>query len=63
MGFETLEKLDEAGRRYEKYVLRDGLLAGCILLGSRENYSFAAQKVGKPTTSEEIRPRLAWSKA
>jgi hypothetical protein len=34
------------------------MLAGCILLGSRANQSFAAQRMAKPATEEEIRARL-----
>lgn len=61
-GFEVVQKLDEPGRRYEKYVLKNGVLAGAILLGSRDNYAFAAQRAGKPVSREEILPRLEWRK-
>ena len=57
-GFQVIQKLDEPAGRYEKYVLRDGVLAGCILLGSRVNFGFATQRVGKPVTAEEIAARL-----
>ena len=56
--YTVIEKLDEPGRRYEKYVVRDGSLVGCILLGSRANYGFAMQRIGKPVTREEIEARL-----
>jgi len=39
-------------------VLENGALAGCILLGSRDNYSFATQRMGKPVIPEEIQARL-----
>jgi NAD(P)H-nitrite reductase large subunit len=56
--YQVIEKADEAHRRYEKYVMQNGLLVGCILLGSRDNFGFATQRIGKPTTSEEVRIRL-----
>ena len=56
--YEVIEKVDDARKRYEKYVLQNGTLAGCILLGSRDNYGFATQRIGKPVTSEEIRIRM-----
>jgi nitrite reductase (NADH) large subunit len=56
--FQVIEKSEETLTRYEKYVLENGILAGCILLGSRDNYSFATQRIGKPVTPDEIRARL-----
>jgi nitrite reductase (NADH) large subunit len=56
--YEVIEKVDDAHKRYEKYVLLNGALAGCILLGSRDNYGFATQRIGRPVTQEEIRIRL-----
>jgi nitrite reductase (NADH) large subunit len=56
--YQVIEKADDAHTRYEKYVLENGTLAGCILLGSRDNYSFATQRIGKPVTPEEIRIKL-----
>lgn len=57
-GYRIMQKLDAQGKRYEKYVLCGGVLAGCILLGSRANYGFAVQRLGKPVTEEEISARL-----
>jgi NAD(P)H-nitrite reductase large subunit len=57
----VVAKADEVGAaagRYEKYVLRDGKLIGCILLGSRENHGFATKHIGLPLTPEEIQARL-----
>ncbi len=56
--FHVIAKADETGARYEKYVRENGSLTGCILLGSRDNYSFAAQRIGKPVTEEDVRARL-----
>jgi nitrite reductase (NADH) large subunit len=56
--FQVVEKADAAKGRYEKYVMQNGALAGCILLGSRDNFGFATQRIGKPVTTEEIRIRL-----
>jgi nitrite reductase (NADH) large subunit len=56
--FQVIEKADDTQKRYEKYVLSNGLLVGCILLGSRDNYGFATQRIGKPVTAEEVRIRL-----
>ncbi|MGA2480475.1 MAG: FAD-dependent oxidoreductase [Spirochaetia bacterium] len=56
--FQVIEKADEARGRYEKYVMQNGTLVGCILLGSRDNFGFATQRIGKPVTMEEVRIRL-----
>ena len=56
--YTVIEKIDDARKRYEKYVLANGTLAGCILLGSRDNYGFATQRIGKAVTPEEIQIRL-----
>jgi nitrite reductase (NADH) large subunit len=56
--YQVIEKADDARKRYEKYVLQAGMLVGCILLGSRDNYGFATQRIGKPVTLEEVRIRL-----
>lgn len=56
--FQVIEKADDTLKRYEKYVLSNGSLVGCILLGSRDNYGFASQRIGKPVTAEEVRIRL-----
>jgi nitrite reductase (NADH) large subunit len=56
--YRVIAKLDAGKKRYEKYVLLNGELAGCILLGSRDNYGFASQRIGKPVTPEEIEARL-----
>jgi NAD(P)H-nitrite reductase large subunit len=56
--YQVIEKADEAKGRYEKYVMQNGILMGCILLGPRDNYGFATQRIGKPVTVEEIRIRL-----
>jgi nitrite reductase (NADH) large subunit len=57
--YRVIMKLYAGKKRYEKYVLKDGALAGCILLGSRDNYGFASQRLGKPVTPEEIEARLS----
>jgi nitrite reductase (NADH) large subunit len=57
--YQVVERLDERRMRYEKYVLREGILEGCILLGSRDNYGFAVQGVGKAVTAEQIKA-LPW---
>ncbi|MFI5369611.1 MAG: NAD(P)/FAD-dependent oxidoreductase [Spirochaetia bacterium] len=56
--FQVIEKADGGAKRYEKYVLNNGSLVGCILLGSRDNFTFATQHIGKPATAEEVRTRL-----
>ena len=57
-GTEEIARLDPAAERYEKYVLRDGRLAGAILLGSRQNVAWVNGRIGKETSAEEIRARL-----
>jgi nitrite reductase (NADH) large subunit len=54
----VIQKTDETRARYEKYILKDGILVGCILLGSRDNHGFATQRIGRPTTAEEASIRL-----
>jgi nitrite reductase (NADH) large subunit len=54
----VVARVGAGGQRYEKYVLRDGILAGAILLGSRENYSFVTGRMGTAVTPEEIQARL-----
>jgi nitrite reductase (NADH) large subunit len=56
--FQVIDSLDPQNKRYEKYVLQDGVLVGCILLGSRANYGFASQRIGTPVGREEIEERL-----
>ena len=56
--FQVIDKADDGAKRYEKYVLSNGCLVGCILLGSRDNFSFATQRIGKPLTAEDVRARL-----
>jgi nitrite reductase (NADH) large subunit len=58
-GIRVFTRSDEAAGRYEKYVVEEGKLVGCILLGSRTNQQFAAKRIGTPVTEEEIRERLA----
>jgi nitrite reductase (NADH) large subunit len=57
-GTRVIARSDPGAGRYEKYVLVSGALAGCILLGSRANQSFAAQRMGKPVAEGEIRSRM-----
>jgi nitrite reductase (NADH) large subunit len=56
--FEVVSKRDDLARRYEKYVLSEGTLAGCILLGSRVNYGFATGTIGKAVTRADVEMRL-----
>jgi NAD(P)H-nitrite reductase large subunit len=52
--YQVIGKADEAVLRYEKYVLLNGELAGCILLGSRANHGFATKHMGQAVRREEI---------
>lgn len=54
--YETLVREDQASGRYEKFVLKDGLLSGAILLGSKQNQSWCMKQLGKPVAREEIPP-------
>jgi nitrite reductase (NADH) large subunit len=56
--YQVIDKADDVKKRYEKYVLENGMLVGCILLGSRDNFGFATERIGKPVTKEEVRIRL-----
>jgi len=53
-----IRKLDEQAERCEKYVLFQGVLVGCILLGSKENLAFVNAHSGKEVSEEQLRLRL-----
>lgn len=55
-GLEGVEELRfEPGEgRYERYLLKDGALAGAIVIGSREGGRAAKARMGKPATRAEI---------
>ena len=59
--YEVAQRVSADHERYEKYVLADGLLVGCILMGSRDHLSFAHSRIGQPTTLPEAKELLAWS--
>jgi nitrite reductase (NADH) large subunit len=58
-GFEVVQRYDERQERYEKWVFREGLLAGCLLLGSRENLALARRSLGQPLAPAAVRA-LPW---
>ena len=63
IGKVTLEPEEEGQYRLirkldEKYVLFQGVLVGCILLGSKENLAFVNAHVGKEVSEEQLRLRL-----
>jgi nitrite reductase (NADH) large subunit len=43
-----------SGSRYERFVVREGLLEGCILLGSRQNLGFVTSRMARRVTKEEL---------
>jgi hypothetical protein len=45
---EVVIREDAAAGRYEKYLFKDGLLAGAIVLGSKKNQGWATAMAGKP---------------
>lgn len=55
-----LKKTDETKERYEKYVMKGGKLVGSILLGSKDNFNWLMQKIGKEITENDIKLRLTW---
>lgn len=59
-GYSVLSRSWEAGEmpKYEKYLLKDGKLAGAIILGSRENALWAARTVGKGAGEGEVLDRM-----
>src|SRR5271157_3237676 len=56
--YEIIAKMDEEAERYEKYVLKDGILVGSILLGSTENLKFVTDHIAREMTREEVEERL-----
>jgi NAD(P)H-nitrite reductase large subunit len=63
IGKVTLEPEEESQYRLirkldEKYVLFQGVLVGCILLGSKENLAFVNAHSGKEVSEEQLRLRL-----
>ena len=56
--YEIVKKLDQAAERYEKYVIKAGILVGAILLGSNDNLSFVRKNIGKEVTRGEIEALL-----
>ncbi len=58
-GYQEFRRQDEPGGRYEKWVFREGKLAGCILLGSKANLAYARRTVGTPVDPAEVRA-LSW---
>jgi nitrite reductase (NADH) large subunit len=58
-GYQVFQRQDEPGERYEKWVFRDGKLAGCILLGSRANLAYARRSVGRQVSPAEVQA-LPW---
>jgi nitrite reductase (NADH) large subunit len=51
---ECVIRQDEEGSRYEKFILREGILVGAILLGSKKNQAWAGAAMGKPIRKEDI---------
>ncbi len=45
---------DESAGRYEKYLIRDGVLAGTIILGRKEPQKWCLNNLGKPVDPEAI---------
>jgi nitrite reductase (NADH) large subunit len=46
-GYQELRRVDEAGQRYKKFVLRDGRLVGAILLGEKEGVGSISRLIGE----------------
>jgi nitrite reductase (NADH) large subunit len=55
-GFEELV-FEPAEGRYERYLLKDGLLVGAIVIGSKERARAAKARMGAPATKAEIAPK------
>lgn len=55
---EALEELvfEPAEGGYERYLLKDGLLVGAVVIGSKERARSAKARMGSPTTKAEIAP-------
>jgi len=53
-GLDIVVHEDADSGRYEKFVVKDGVLAGAIILGSKKNQGWVGSRIGKPTKLEEI---------
>jgi nitrite reductase (NADH) large subunit len=58
--YRVLQKTSRDRSRYEKYVLGQGTLAGCILLGSRANLNFVSERIGQAVDPAELEGLLEW---
>jgi nitrite reductase (NADH) large subunit len=58
--YQVMKRTSRDPTRYEKYVLSNGTLAGCILLGSRANLKFAGERIGQTVEREEMQRLLEW---
>jgi nitrite reductase (NADH) large subunit len=52
-GMEVVIREDADAGRYEKYLFKDGLLAGAIVLGSKKNQGWATAMAGKPARASD----------
>jgi nitrite reductase (NADH) large subunit len=46
-GYQELRRTDEAGRRYKKFVLKDGRLVGAILLGEQKGVAAISKLIAE----------------
>ncbi len=53
-GLDFVVHEDADNGRYERFVLKNGALAGAIILGSKKNQGWAGSRIGKPVKLEEI---------
>ncbi len=60
-GYEVVRHYDEPGERYEKWVFKDGLLVGCLLLGSREHLALARRSLGRELDPATVRSFSGYS--
>jgi NAD(P)H-nitrite reductase large subunit len=58
--YQIISKTSKDRRRYEKYITREGVLVGSILLGSKENVKFINQRTGRNVSSQELQGFLRW---
>jgi nitrite reductase (NADH) large subunit len=58
-GYQVFRRQDDPVERYEKWVFRDGILTGCILLDSKANLAFARRSVGRRVALAEVQA-LPW---
>jgi nitrite reductase (NADH) large subunit len=55
-GLCVITRENDVGPRYQKFVLKDGILVGAILLGDKKGQAWVTQRLGKAVGVDELPP-------